>query len=213
MKKITLLAICLMSIIAISAKAQLTIETDSYQRFEASFVAQNFDWENNTEINLKGFGLGYVNATNLTTKLPLFLELGGQLTWAHINDAEGFSEEHNFTFMSIALPLDFAYKFSFVNSETITISPFIGPNFKFNLISKERGRILGNEFDRSHLNKDHMGGRSNAASRFQAGLNIGVGFNINKLLYLGYKFQPDFKDYMKGDVKANTNYITIGYNF
>ncbi|MCQ2229871.1 MAG: PorT family protein [Bacteroidales bacterium] len=212
MKKITLIIAAIAALFSTNANAQLKNDTEGYQRYEVSFVAQKFDWGHDDNTKLKGFELGYINGINVTNKLPIFLELGGQLTWTHANDEIATGEELKHTFMSIAIPVNAAYKIAFASSENITIVPFIGPNFKFNLIGKEKGSILGNEYDLSFLNKDDMGGKDNKASRFQVGMNLGVGVNISKLLYIGYHFQPDFADYLDG-VKAKTNYITVGVNF
>lgn len=205
MKKITLIIAAIAALFSTNANAQLKNDTEGYQRYEASFVAQKFDWGHDAETKLKGFELGYINGINLTTKLPLFLELGGQLTWTHAND-DIMVGEIKHTFMSLAIPVNAAYKLAFASSETVTIVPFIGPNFKFNLIGKEK--YDGEKF--SYLSKDDMG--DDRAKRFQVGMNLGVGVNINKTLYIGYHFQPDFADYLDG-VKAKTNYITVGVNF
>ncbi len=214
MKKITSLLAIAAFIFATNAKAQLVNDSEGWQRIEASFAVQKFITEvdnHSTEDKTKGFELGYVQGINLTTRIPLFLELGGQLTWTHSKDEEnGITNKQ--TFMSIGIPVNIAYKFSFANSETISIVPFIGPNFKFNLIGIEKY----NDEKISYFNKDDMGGEDNTAKRFQVGLNLGVGVNISQHLYVGYRFQPDFTRYIdlgNEENKTRTNYLTVGINF
>ena len=185
-------------------------DSEGYQRIEASFAAQKTDWgKDNSYTKTKGFELGYIKGINLTSRIPLFLELGGQLTWTHAKD-EVYSVDVKHTFMNISIPVNVAYKFAFASSENITIVPFVGPNFKFNVIGKKK---WGDE-KTSYLSKDDMGGKDNRANIFQAGMNLGIGVNIAHNLYVGYRFQPDFKKYFdEGDVKTHTNYLTIGVNF
>jgi len=221
MKKFTFIVAAIAALFTTNANAQLKNDTEGYKRVEASFVSQKFDWGNDTDTKLKGFEVGYLTGVSVTNKLPIFLELGGQLTWTHAKDELSKNNEIKHTFMSIAIPVNAAYKLAFASSENITIVPFIGPNFKFNLIGKQKGELdvdvadvidINTSYDASYFDKDDMGGDDNTAKRFQVGLNLGVGVNISKALYVGYRFQPDFTEYLEG-VKATTNYLTIGINF
>lgn len=225
MKKITFILAAFAALFTAEANAQLVNDTDGYQRFEASFASGNM----HNEVNLmgltakddektKGFELGYVKGINITTNMPLFLELGGNFTFLH-NKNEDHGITTKLTMANIAIPVDVAYKFAF-SSSNFTILPFIGPNFKFNLIGKTRADLsqIAEEDYKSKQNlfdKDDMG--DNTAKRFQFGMNIGAGVNIGKILYVGYKLQPDFIRYMKIDSdnysKTRTQYVTIGINF
>lgn len=217
MKKIFFFFAAAATLFTSEAKAQLTNDIEGYRRFEASFLAQrtNFDGEC---VKTKGFELGYIQGINITTKRPLFLELGGQLAFSHDKDEinkVGADYTDKYTFMSIAIPINVAYKFTFTNSDNFTIVPFIGPNFKFNLIGKNKCEG-DHDYKISFFNKDDMYGKDNTAKRFQVGLNLGFGVNILERLYVGYRFQPDFAKYIKHDdfkVKTKANYITFGVNF
>jgi len=214
MKKIISIFAVAAFLFSANAKAQLVNDTEGYQRIEASFAVQKFITENDNhseEDKTKGFELGFIKGISLTNRIPLFLELGGQLTWTHSKD-EVDNVDNKVTFMNIAIPVNVAYKFAFANSENITIVPFVGPNFKFNVIGKEK---WGDE-KVSYLSKDDMGGKDNRANIFQVGLNLGVGVNIAQRLYVGYRFQPDFTKYIEiGSIenKTRTNYLTLGINF
>lgn len=197
------------------ANAQLTKDTEGYKRAEASFHVQSLDDDGELDISAKGFELGYIQGINITSNMPLFLELGGQLAFSHSKDEIKFLGEkvgeEKYTFMSLAIPVNVAYKLSFSNSENFSVVPFVGPNFKFNLIGKYD---FGNDNDGSFFDEDKMGDAK--ARRFQVGLNLGAGVNIAKTLYVGYRFQPDFIKYSKEDdykVSSHASYITVGINF
>lgn len=197
------------------ANAQLTKDTEGYKRAEASFHVQSIDDDDYTDISAKGFELGYIQGININSNMPLFLELGGQLAFSHSKDeVKVFGEkigDEKYTFMSLAIPVNVAYKLTFSNSENFSVVPFVGPNFKFNLIGKyEYGKEDGSFFDEDDMGEDAK------AKRFQVGLNLGAGVNIAKTLYVGYRFQPDFVKYIKdGDYKVSSHasYITVGINF
>ncbi|MCQ2235531.1 MAG: PorT family protein [Bacteroidales bacterium] len=228
-KSVSVLAIVLAMFGSTTAKAQLVTNVNGYQRAEVSYIGQKNTAKlgsYSSDTKTKGFELGYIKGISLVQTLPLFLELGGNLTWSHGSDTQraydiSIDDDHlipelsvtevkcKYTFMSVAIPVNVAYKFAFVNSENFTIVPFVGPNFKFNFIGKTKfaGKSISN-FDKDN---------ENPARRFQVGLNLGLGVNICDALYVGYKFQPDFTRYVRADsdnyAKTSANYFTIGINF
>ena len=231
MKTVKVLVAAMLATFAVEAKAQLVNVTDDYTRAEVSFNAQSLrfvDDDDDDPFKSKGFALGFVKGINLTSNMPLFLELGGRLAWNHGKEKEtiptldvngkeilglGVKHEYKQTFMNIAIPVNVAYKFAFSSSQ-ITIAPFLGPNFKFNIIGKYKEEIDGDkELDLSYFDDDDF---KETAKRFQFGLNIGVGVNINSF-YVGYTFQPDLSSYVKYDsddkLKTRNQFVTIGLNF
>lgn len=218
--------------VAINAAAQLENDTEGYRRIEASFAASHYDNGENQDADIehpKGFEIGYLQGINLTSKMPLFLELGGNVTWTHSKEENNWNEsgveiekETKNTFMNVNIPVQAAYKFAFTNS-AFKILPFFGFNFKFNIIGKykehKEAEFMGVEQETdtkiSYFDKDDMGSKDATANRFQLGLNMGVGVNINSF-YVGWRFQPDMIKYIKHDddkVSSNTNFITVGLNF
>ncbi len=201
---------------ATNMQAQLTQDTEGYQRFQLSFDAQRMQGKDDgtkigDPLKTKGVALGFIKGINLVTTMPLFLELGGNIAWNHNKEKENDEEEKN-TFMYISIPVQAAYKLTFSNSP-ISIVPFVGPNLKFNFMGKTTTKD-GDEKDKFKWLKDTDDGGADAKI-FQFGLNLGVGVNINRL-YVGYTFQPDFSPYVKdGDWKEKTinNLISLGINF
>lgn len=218
MKLFKFIVIAIIAAMTTDAAAQLTKSTRGWTRLELSFDAQKLkeknssaSWEGDKQ---KGAALGFMKGINITTKLPLFLELGGRLTWNHSKDEWGNTERKT-TFMNIAVPVNAAYKISFASSP-INFVPFFGPNFKFNFYGRTKTTTTNNGKETETKTKwlsDKDGNPD--ANIFQFGLNLGLGINIQKF-YVGYTFQPDLSPYVKnGDykMKAINNYISVGINF
>lgn len=168
-------------------------------------------------VGLLGFNVGYAHGFNLKKSLPLFLELGGEL-----NFNSGSEDDVTYTFMNIAVPVNFVYRFGI--SDNFAIAPYAGLNFKINVLGKEKEE--GDESE-SFFNKDDMGDDW-TANRFQLGMNVGVNFIVSNKFSFGYRFQPDFIKYQSEDfngkkygvdgsyehsTKHTNHYFTFGYIF
>ena len=218
-----LAAIAAVAALSSNANAELTQDTEGYQRFQLSFNAQKtkefYDGHHDETIKTKGASVGFIKGINITSNLPLFLELGGNVAWLHNKEKESVSVveyEYKNTFMHVSIPVQAAYKLTF-SSSSFSVVPFVGPNLKFNFFAKSTTKTTaaGKEKKEKYkwLKDKNDGGGD--AKIFQLGLNMGVGVNINKL-YIGYTFQPDFMPFVKdGDykVKTGSNIVTLGLNF
>ncbi len=224
MKAIKFLAVAVLAAFAANASAQLTKDTKGWTRVEVSFDAQkmkvkdgNDSWESDNG-KTKGAAIAFMKGVNITSKMPLFLDLGARLSWTHSKDSYSnsvSSSDSKTTFMNIAVPVNVAYKLSFASSP-INIVPFFGPNFKFNFYGRTKTTTtMGGKETEAKVKwlSDKDGGYD--ARIFQFGLNLGVGVNINKF-YVGYTFQPDLSSYVKDDdykLKTINNYVSVGINF
>jgi len=220
MKRLLYIILSITTLFSTVANAQfIKNDTSSYQRYEVAYASQRINglvkkdtWKAvDTEIKAIGVELGYLRGINVTSKLPLFVELGGQVTYTHTRD-ELKGKKYMHTFISASVPINAAYKLVFSDFDFISIVPFIGPNFKFNLIGNIQGESQGNQFDYSYLNKEQMAHRGGKASRYQFGWNYGVGINVCKLGYVGCRIQKDRKDYLEG-IRPNMRFISVGINF
>ena len=230
-----------------------TAQKNGYTRIELSFVASHSDdpiiddpsHEDyyGSDVTPKGVEFGVVHGINLTNSIPLFLETGGRIQWTHLKfdesddpyydpyyDDEEWTDKYNF--LSLSIPAAVVYRFA--ATDKITIAPFFGPNFKFNLLGKEKfeyedyGKEIEREINFFKDDKENMQSDKYTAKRFQFGLNLGVGFVFNKF-YLGYRFQPDLTKYRQGsvwdedrygkdykrniDAKTKAHIITLGIDF
>lgn len=214
MKKILLSAALLC--LAGTASAQFAwcpeVDTDNYQRFQVSYVNEKLtNIPGDIYEGVGGFSFGYITGLSLTSEYPLFIETGAKLNWNHSVEDFGEDEDAKFTHMSVAIPLNLAYKFTI--NDRISIQPFAGLNFKFNVVATEK---YGDD-KLNLLSKDDMGSRDDRGKFFQLGGHFGLGVNLTKF-YLGWEYEGDFSkfvEYGKSDEKCkfHTNYLTVGYNF
>lgn len=126
--------------------------------------------------------------------------------------------ETTLTFMNIAVPVNFIYRFDV--SDKFSIAPYAGLNLKVNIIGKLKAK--GASESASFFKKEDMpaGEKDFTANRFQLGMNLGVNCIINKKFSAGYRFQPDFisyQSYNKNGIdystKITNHYFTFGYIF
>ncbi|MBR0036286.1 MAG: outer membrane beta-barrel protein [Bacteroidales bacterium] len=211
MKKFFMAALLMLA--AGSAMAQL-VNSDDYFRLQVSYVGNQMT---NTDNDPKGVALGGIYGISVSDQIPLFVEIGAQLEWAHsVNDIWNTEltptgnvytrDDCKFTYMNISIPLNAAYKYTI--NDKVAVSGHAGLNFKVNMLAKQKA------FDTTLnlLDKDDMGGRDNR-NIFQLGGQVGAGVHFGQL-YLGWQYQGDFMPIAKfgnNKVKFHTNYVTVGF--
>jgi hypothetical protein len=109
--------------------------------------------------------------------------------------------------VNIAVPVNLAYKIGL--NDNISVVPFVGVNFKLNLLAKEKYEDDEASESFSYFDKDDVGSDAQW-NRFQFGGQLGVGINFKKL-YLGYQFQWDFSELAK-KTKMPSNSVVLGIN-
>jgi hypothetical protein len=134
--------------------------------------------------------------------MPLFLEYGANLTWLNYNEDEG-GESFKHNILNIAVPINLAYKIGL--TDDISLVPYVGINFKGNLVSKAKYEWDDESESYSYFDDDDV---EDTWNRFQLGGQVGVGINF-KQLYIGYQFQGDFMELSK-KYKMPTNSIVLG---
>ncbi len=221
-----------------NAGSTKTVNTDNYSRIFVSYnpTSVSFDADDVDDISLNGFAIGYTKGFSISKSLPLFIEAGLNLNYAFKSiDNEAFNDlskeydldltlANKYSALAINVPVSLAYKFALTNSD-ISISPFVGVNFKFNVLGKMKYNFDGEHADAflnaaedngqeyddvDFFDKDQVG-KDGQWTRFQIGWHIGAGINY-KALYVGLKYGTDFTELCK---KTNTSNwaITLGYNF
>lgn len=210
------------------SKSSGTTDTNGWSRIFVSYNPMNivFDYENADDLSVTGFSFGYTKGVSIAKEFPLFIEFG-------VNGLYGLKKEEEeeietkLTFFSLNVPVNLAYKYSIPNSN-VTIVPYIGVNFRGNIIGKQKLSYNGDlgDFSESELweameekygikqesnmfDKDDVG-KDAQWKRIQMGWQIGVGFNYNKL-YLGVGYGKDFTELCK-KTKIGVTSITLGYN-
>lgn len=199
-----------------------------------------------------GVGLNYIHGFSISSSLPMFIETGLNFNFGFGStklDSEKEDLGYNGYWISgeskmksqninFQVPVNFVYKFKI--TDDVTISPYIGLNFKLNLVSKYKNEIkydtnipadlleqagvdLENEsgdwINVYSSDEKHMGDKDLTWNRFQMGWHLGVGVQY-KPFYLGVQFGTDFipaykKDIEKQTYKVSTSNlkISLGYCF
>lgn len=148
-------------------------EITSYNRIGLSYRNVRFSGGGDG-IGYNGAGFDYIHGFSLSSSIPVFLELGGNVSFTTRNNGGDYGG-----YMTIEMPVNCAYRISLADNE-FGLSPFFGFVFK--------GNIIGT----SDLDYDtQYWYDSNDFRRFQFGWNIGLNFDYKKL-YLGFGYGTDF---------------------
>lgn len=203
--------------------------TDDYNRIYFGYNPTSIKWEDYQSDNEKmvplksSLTLGYLHASNLTKSLPLFIEYGANFQYSfgkNSDSGDDWSDTTKINMFSLNIPINLAFKFKF---NDCALTPYVGLNFRVNMAGKYKyeydyGDIDGSgseDFDMFDDSDEEMG--EAAAKRFQAGINVGVGFSY-KAFYLGVGYVSDFSkiiDYSDNDIvgKIGVTTLTLGINF
>lgn len=214
----------------------LSMDTESYNRIYVGYSPFNAKCSDNNykDLKMNGFTAGYLHGFSLSEKLPLFLEVGGNIQYfmgkvdSEIEEYDPYYDvfyvtetKSKYSLLSLNIPVNLAYKFSFADN-TLGVTPFVGLNFRANLMGKEKrepSSTGGSESTDYNLFDDSTeNGMGDAAwKRFQVGFNAGVNLNY-KAFSLGVYYTADFmpiskpKDENK-EVKYNVGITTISLGF
>lgn len=207
-----------------------SIDTNGWSRISVSYnpLKMVFDTQGVDDLSFTGFSLGYTKGFCVSAQLPLFVEAGINGLYA-TNKEEEKKIELKTSLFSLNVPVNLVYKFEIPNSE-ISIVPYVGINFKGNIIGKRKLNYTGDlegisesdlweamedeygiKQETNMFDKEEAGGKDAQWKRFQIGWQIGVGLNYNKL-YVGISYGKDFTELCK-KTKVATTSITLGYNF
>lgn len=214
--------------------ASRNLDTDGWQRVFVSYNPSKivYDYDDADNLSFTAFSFGYTKGFSITKSLPLFVEAGiNGLYGFKKDDLEEFEDiEIKTNIFSLYIPVNLAYKFALSNSN-VTIVPFLGINFKGNIIGKtkasyngdlgdwdgseseyweEMGERIGIKQETNMFDKDDVG-KNATWKRFQIGWQIGVGVNFSQL-YVGLSYGKDLSELCK-KTKIATTSITLGYNF
>ncbi len=238
--KLKLLAIGML-VAAMPVVAQTAGE--GYNRISVSYANKSVSgnkyfgsfYNDKDKFSLNGIGVDYIHGFAVSSELPMFVETGLKLNTVvgSINGdkyevdgkyAQGQMKARN---MSLSIPVNFAY--SFAIGDDMSLTPYIGLDFKFHLLGDYKYKVKTNiSDDMLHMigySKDDLEGdwvnvfsKDNfdpTFHRFQMGWHIGVGFQY-KPVYVGLSYGTDFIPLFKyEDAKVNTAdfALSVGYCF
>ena len=185
-----------------------TVNTDGYNRVYVGYsgVKGKIDIDGADDMKFPGFSVGYLRGIGLTQKVPLYLEVGGEIDFNRYSESED-GEDYKQTILGLKIPVSLVYRLNI--NENFSISPLFGFDFRLNLMGKGKYEYDGESEDWNLFDDDEMGGE--AYKRFQAGWHIGVGFDY-KALHFGVDWGTDFNEIAE-ETKLRTTYVTLGWNF
>ena len=185
-----------------------TVNTDGYNRVYVGYsgVKGKIDIDGADDMKFPGFSVGYLRGIGLTQKVPLYLEVGGEIDFNRYSESED-GEDYKQTLLGLKIPVSLVYRLNI--NENFSISPLFGFDFRLNLMGKGKSESDGESEDWNLFDDDEMGGE--AYKRFQAGWHIGVGFDY-KALHFGVDYGTSFNEITE-KVKLATTSVTVGYNF
>lgn len=199
-----------------------TVNTDGYNRVYVGYngVKGKVDLSGFDDIKYPGFSVGYLRGIGLTQKLPLYLEVGGEINFNRCSDFPYIEEltevpgiDYKETVLALKIPVSLAYRLSI--NDDFAITPKFGFDFRLNLMGKAKAEAGGESIDWNLFDDDEMLDNHpiamEAYKRFQAGWHIGVGFDY-KALHFGVDYGTSFNE-ISEKVKLATTSVTVGYNF
>lgn len=184
-----------------------------------------------------GFGLNYIHGFSLSSSLPMFLEVGGNVNFNFYGKSErpeGAENDHKYQFQNINLQIPVNYTWRFNVVEDFTIAPYAGINFKFNFMQRKRSYYDSKDTSDddkkwTNLMSDKedggVGSKDLTWNMFQMGWQVGVNFQYTNWV-LGVQYGTDFipayshtfkgeegkKDY-KSRINTGNLKLSVGYCF
>ncbi len=199
-----------------------TVNTDGYNRVYVGYngVKAKIDWPGVDDLKYPGFSVGYLRGIGLTDKVPLYLEVGGELVYnrykedvAYDDGYDEYAADYKETMFALKIPVSLAYRLNI--NDNFSITPRFGFDFRLNLTGKAKIEAGGESFDWGLFDDDEMleyhPFAEEGYKRFQAGWHIGVGFDY-KAIHLGVDYGTSFNE-ISDKVKLATTSVVVGWNF
>lgn len=213
-------------------------DTSNYSHFGVSYVNRTYsvDVKGAENYSTNGVGINYITGISLSKETPIFFQTGARvdLGFGTIDKEDSaYGVDMKVTTLSAAIPANIAYKFT-LNDGRMTITPYAGLNFKFNILGK--GKLdyddnsdedddyydyYGSDYDdegedsddsMNFFDKKDMGGNKDAVwKRFQIGWQIGATMSFSSF-YVNVEYGTDFSELAK-KLKTSTFAIGAGFNF
>lgn len=183
-----------------------------------------------------GFSIGYDRAIGLTSKIPLYVEIGGAIQYAgqKVNREDDESNAKTTSnLLSVKVPVSILYRWNVANSNW-SIIPKAGFDGRFNVLGKGKETYTAsdhshkftttnryNMFKEGENGKDVYNGLNasgDKCSRFQVGWHVGANVEYKSLL-LGITYGADMNAFCKeyyeivSNIHFKTLSITIGHKF
>lgn len=149
-KTIALACAALMSVSSIMHAEDFNQIGIGYNLDTYSYSAKGVD-----PINASGFAVKYIHGFGVSSSLPMYVETGLNLAFGFGSndednlagiDVDGIGWVSNKSqFANLAVPVNFSYKFGI--NDNFTIKPYLGINFKFNILGRQKSELTNDFYD------------------------------------------------------------------
>lgn len=204
----------------IMAVALLTAASATAGDYNRVSISAEGTYYSKWEASAAGFGLNYRHGFSLSKKKPMFIELGGTLSFNFEGAFEimnGVKVREQFQNFNVRVPVNFTWRFRC--SEKFYISPYAGINFQLNYLNRERAGAKSGDTglwtDWVNLMKEDEGWNV-----FQMGWQLGVTFQFSHWfmnIQAGTSFIPAYKGeyygYQNISFHNSWSSLGIGYEF
>ena len=222
MKKL-LLAVTVMMATLFSANAQEWSDL-LYNRTNITYQNIHYSAKDNLSgmflgddgMSLNGFGIEYLMGIPLSTTWAMDIEWGVQFQagWGGKKATNFLSKQkYNTNLFRINIPLQYIYHFNCGSG--FRVAPFLGLDFRFNIVAKETLKTFNNgvqtgEWKTNFFNSMDM--NDNKFKRFQMGWHVGLAleyYHFTISATYGTDFMPIYS-VKPGDGKLNTSNLGVG---
>lgn len=195
--------------------------------------------ESTSTWGLNGFGFEYTHGFGITDH-PMFIEVGGKLTFLFNNrkeDYRPYEQKISTSLVRLNIPVSYAYKFDL--GDKFSLTPYGGFDFRFNLAGSSKFKYVDkiehfteketlnwfnkNEVSDLFLNDDY----GPIWSRFQFGWHLGIrcqyeryyaslnyGTDFNPLFRFNQWYEGHYNEfYQKVNWHTGNFALTLGYSF
>lgn len=160
-----------------------------------------------------GFTAGYLKSMNVVKGLPVFVEYGANLQYLFgksvVEELDEVDYKIKVNNLAVNIPVVASLRLSFMDDK-IAVAPYLGLNFRLNLLGKQIFKY-GEEKESVSIygdDEDALG-----AKRFQAGLNFGLAVSYD-VYTLTIGRVSDFTQFAEdGNVRMAVTSISVGYAF
>ena len=90
-------------------------------------IKTHFDFDDADNLSYPGFSIGYLRGISLTQKVPLYLEVGGEIDFNRYSESEE-GLDYKQTILGLKIPVSLVYRLNI--NENFSISPLFGFDFR-----------------------------------------------------------------------------------
>lgn len=211
------------------------LSTNKMKSSDKSLFEFDVDEKDKESMTLKGIDLNYLHGFSVSKRVPLYVEVGGRLTFDTFKSEESesgtgyyYNVKDRYNLLALTIPVNVTYKYAFSNG--VYLAPFIGIHFRLNLMAQdkweEEGTINGDYekydgkmsfFKADDYDDDaYFDSDEDPCKRFQFGGQVGLNVGYKAWnLGIAYYFDSPFYKHDTADLKIKSGGIglTLGFNF